>query len=182
MRPRSRKIAVIVTVVCLLNLQRLISQITLQNLMFLRERMMEDLVQESEILPFLTALLLSVHRRRGNFRHIRRKVWAWPRPQNWFYVMLASPPMNVLWTPNFRMERETFDELCQILRGDLTRQEKRLRKPVSVEKRVAVGVWRLSTGNSYRSCGLQFGLGKSTAKVICQEFEEALCRKEELFI
>ena len=63
MRPRSRKIAVIVTVVCLLNLQRLISQITLQNLMFLRERMMEDFVQESEILLFLTALLLSVHRR-----------------------------------------------------------------------------------------------------------------------
>ena len=84
--------------------------------------------------------------------------------------------------PNFQMERETFDELCRILRGDLTRQETRLRKPVSVEKRVAVGVWRLSTGNSYRSCGLQFGLGKSTAKVICQEFEEALCRKEELFI
>ena len=45
-----------------------------------------------------------------------------------------------------RMERETFDELCQIPRGDLTRQETRLRKPVSVEKRVAVGVWRLSTG------------------------------------
>ena len=47
--------------------------------------------------------------------------------------------------PNFQMERETFDELCRILRGDLTRQETRLRKPVSVEKRVAVGVWRLST-------------------------------------
>ena len=96
MRPRSRKIAVIATVVCLLNLQRLISQITLQNLMFLRERMMEDFVQEREILLFLTALLLSVHRRRGNFRHIRRRAWAWPRPQNWFYVMLASPRMNVL--------------------------------------------------------------------------------------
>ena len=53
MRPRSRKIAVIATVVCLLNLQRLISQITLQNLIFLRERM-EDFVQESEILLFLT--------------------------------------------------------------------------------------------------------------------------------
>ena len=146
MRPRSRKIAVIATVVCLLYLQRLISQITLQNLMFLRERMMEDFVQERESLLFLTALLLSVHRRRGNFPHIRRRrAWAWPRPQNWFDVMLASPRLNVLWKPNFRMERETFDELCRILRGDLTRQETRLRKPVSVEKRVAVGVWRLST-------------------------------------
>ena len=64
------------------------------------------------------------------------------------------------------MERETFDELCRLLRGDLMRQETRLRKSVSVEKRVAVGVWRLSSGNSYRSCGLQFGLGKSTAKVM----------------
>ena len=62
------------------------------------------------------------------------------------------------------MDRVTVDELCRILRGDLTRQETRLRKPVSVENRVAVGVWRLSTGNSYRSCGPQFGLGKSTAK------------------
>ena len=114
MRPRSRKIAVIATVVCLLNLQRLMSQITLQNLMFLRGRMMEDFVQESESLFFLTALLLSIHRRRGNFRHIRRRAW-WPRPQNWFDVMLASPRLNVLWKPNFRMERETFDVLCRIL-------------------------------------------------------------------
>ena len=73
MRPRSRKIAVTATVVCLLNLQRLISQITLQNLIFLRERMMEDFVQESEILLFLTALLLSVHRRRGNFSAHKKK-------------------------------------------------------------------------------------------------------------
>ncbi len=60
MRPRSRTIAVIATVVSLLNLQRLISQITLRNLMFLCERMMEDFPQESESLLFLTAVLLSV--------------------------------------------------------------------------------------------------------------------------
>ena len=50
-----------------------------------------------------------------SFRHIRRRAWAWPRPQNWFDVMLASPRLNVLWKPNFRMERETFDGLCRIL-------------------------------------------------------------------
>ena len=163
MRPRSRNIAIIATVVCLLNLQRLTNQITLQNLMYLRERIEEDFVQESESLLFLTAVLLSVLRRRRNFRRIGRRAWAWPRPQNWFDVMLASPRLNTLWKPNFRMERETFEELCRILRGDLMKQETRMRKPVSVEKRVDVGLWRLSTGNSYRSCGLQFGLGKSTA-------------------
>ena len=136
MRPRSRKIAVIATVVCLLNLQRLISQITLRNLMFLRERMMEDFLQESESLLFLTGVLLSVRRRRRNFRHMGRRAWAWPRPQNWFDLMLALPRLNFLWKPNFRMERETFDERFRILRGDLVRQETRLRKRVSVEKRV----------------------------------------------
>ena len=134
--------------------------------MILGERIVEDFVQESESLLFLSAVLLSVRRRRG-FRRIGRRAWAWPRPQNWFDVTLASPRLNILWKPNFRMERETFEELCRIIRGDLMKRETRMRKPVSVEKRVAVGVWRLSTGNSYRSCGLQFGLGKSTAKEIC---------------
>ena len=48
-----------------------------------------------------------------SFRHIRRRAWALPRPQDWFDVMLASPRLNVLWKPNFRMERETFDGLCR---------------------------------------------------------------------
>lgn len=53
------------------------------------------------------------------------------------------------------MKREPFEELCHIIRNDLMKQETRMEKPVSVEKRVAVGLWRLSTGNSYQSCELQ---------------------------
>jgi len=40
------------------------------------------LSKRAKSLLFLTAVLLSVHRRRGNFRHIRRRAWAWLRPQN----------------------------------------------------------------------------------------------------
>jgi len=58
--------------------------------MFLRERMVEDFVQGSESLLFLTTVFLSVHRRRGNFRRIGRRAWAWPRPQNWFDVNLTD--------------------------------------------------------------------------------------------
>ena len=32
---------------------------------------------------------------------------AWPRPQNWFAVLLASPQMEHMWKPNFRMTRAT---------------------------------------------------------------------------
>ena len=59
-----------------------------------------------------------------------------------------------------------------------------MRRPVSVEKRVAVGLWRLATGDTYtcRSCGLQFGIGESTAKVISEQFESTLCRLKNSYI
>ena len=56
-----------------------------------------------------------------------------------------------------------------------------MQKPISLEKCKAVGLWRLSATNSHCSCGLQFGLGKSTAKVIFREFEEALGRNKDMF-
>ena len=143
---------------------------------------MESFVQEGESLLFLTAVLSRIRQRQRNLRNARRRAWVWPRPQNWFNALLTTHQLDVLWKPHFRMERDTFEELCRLLRDDLMKQETRMRKPVSLEKRIAVGLWRLSTGNSYRSCGLQFGLGKSTAKIICQEFEEALCRKKDIFI
>ena len=57
-----------------------------------------------------------------------------------------------------------------------------MRVPISVEERVGLALWRLATGNSYRSCGLQFGYGKSTAKYISNEFERALLRMKDQFI
>ena len=78
------------------------------------------------------------------------------------------------------MESEKFEELSRILRGDVVKEERRMRKPVSLERRI--GRWRLSTGKSYRLGGLRFDLGKSIAKVVCQEVDEALYRKKDLFI
>lgn len=58
------------------------------------------------------------------------------------------------------------------MRVKLQKQQTRFRVPVSLEERVGLALWRLATGNSYNS--LQFGLGKSTAKIICSEFEQAI--------
>ena len=105
-------------------------------------------------------------------------MWAWPRPQNWFDVLLVSPGMESLSKPNFRMSRKTYDELCNVLRAYLIKQDTRMRRPVSVEKRL----WRLATRDTYRSCGLQFGIGESIAKVIADQFESALCRLKNSYI
>ena len=37
-----------------------------------------------------------------------RRAWAWPRPQNWFRVLLANRDMDPLWKMHFRVTRPTF--------------------------------------------------------------------------
>ena len=110
------------------------------------------------------------------------RAWAWPRPQNWSGTLLTCPQMDPLWKIHFRVNRQTFQSLCIPVQADIEKQHTRMRAPVSVEKRVAVSLWRLATGDSYRSCGLQFGIGKSIAKNVCSEFETALVRLKNDFI
>ena len=90
--------------------------------------------------------------------------------------------MDPLWKLHFRVTRPNFEAICDLLRADLQRQQTRMREPVSVEKRVAVSLWRFATGNSFKTWGLQFGLGKSTAKTVCCEFENALISRKDQFI
>ena len=110
------------------------------------------------------------------------RAWAWPRPQNCFRVVLANRDMDSLWKIHFRVTRPTFNTLCDLVRRDLQKQHTRMRSPVSVEARVAVALWRLATGDSFKSCGLQFGIGMSTVKTICSEFERSLLRLKDHFI
>ena len=58
----------------------------------------------------------------------------------------------------------------------------RMRSPVSVKVRVGVALWRLATGDSFKSYGLQFGPGMSTASTIYDEFERSLLQLKDQFI
>lgn len=49
-----------------------------------------------------------------------------------------------------------------------------MRRAILVEKRVAAALWRLATGNSYRTTGLVFGVGRCTALKLKNEFCSAL--------
>ena len=113
---------------------------------------------------------------------LRRRACVWPQPQNWFRLLIANPALHFLWKEHFRVTHETFEYLCDLVRADLQTQKTQMRAPISVEETVGLALWRLATGNSYRSCGLQFGYGKSTAKYICSEFEHALLRMKDQFV
>lgn len=99
--------------------------------------------------------------------------WVNPRSQDWWQLIQTSWTDRD-WLKNFRMRRDTFRTLCNILEPYLSRQHTRYRRPHSVEIRVAICLWRLATNLEYRSISHLFGVGTSTCCVITQEVITAI--------
>ena len=76
------------------------------------------------------------------------------------------------------MSQATFECICRLAGPAIVRQNTRMRDAVLVEKRVAVSLWRLVTGECYRSCGLMIGLAKPTVV----KFVEAICLTSSSFL
>ena len=70
---------------------------------------------------------------------------------------------NTWWWQSFKVSWPKFDYICRAVGPVIRRQDTHLREAIPVETRATVGLWRLVTGDSYRSCGLMFGIAKSTA-------------------
>ena len=57
---------------------------------------------------------------------------------------------------------------------DIQREDTNFREAVPVAKRIAASLWKLGTGESYRSVGVSFGLGTSTTFYVTESFMDAL--------
>ena len=111
----------------------------------------------------------------ANFYHSRRKIcrrrkfaWVLERPQFWFENMVLNQYADNIWQEHFQISRQTFQFVCNLVGPHLVRQDTNMRRAILVEKRVlvAVALWRLATGNSYRTTGLVFGVGRCTALTV----------------
>lgn len=80
------------------------------------------------------------------------------------------------------MSRATFEFIFRLVGPAIARQNTRMRDAVPVGKRVAVSLWRLATGECYRSRGLMIGLAKPTVVMCYHDFVEAICRLQDDFI
>ena len=122
----------------------------------------------------------------GRFRIARRqrRRRAWPRPRNYLEELLLNREMDHQWKEHFRVNRETFRFLCQTLSNDIQRQDTQFRSAVPVRKCVAMSHCTLGLGTSecYYSVGLNFGLGKATAKFITNDVVNALVTRYNDFI
>ncbi|XP_048347927.1 protein ANTAGONIST OF LIKE HETEROCHROMATIN PROTEIN 1-like [Sphaerodactylus townsendi] len=105
---------------------------------------------------------------------MERAFWVQPGRSEWWEKVVLPHWDDPLWQENFRMSRQTFMELCNRLRPVLERQTTNMRAPITVEKQLAIAVWKLATPDSYRSVAECFGVGRSTVSRIVMEVCQAL--------
>ena len=117
-----------------------------------------------------------------------RQIWALERREFWFSNLWERSndeeciALQRQWKDDFRMSRKTFESIVEIVPPRLQKQNTQLKNAIPVEKRVAVVIWRLATGDSYRAVGKTFGIGKSTAVSITHDFYKELSRISRRFI
>ena len=92
------------------------------------------------LLNFFICLL----RERRRHQMKKRQIRTLPRPQGWFKEMLENPVHNLSWKKHFRIERGTFDYICNLVRDDMQMQQNHMRRTFTVEEYdVRYGDWLL---------------------------------------
>ena len=66
----------------------------------------------------------------------------------------------------------------RVVQAALEKRDTQFWRAISIEKRVAIALWRLSTGNLFRNIAKTFVVGKSTAFQIPREFCSEMLRLE----
>jgi Stage III sporulation protein D len=78
------------------------------------------------------------------------------------------------WVANFRMRKPTFQLLCDRLRPSLEPSEFSIQLPLSVEKKVAITLYKMASCSEYRVVANQFGVAKSTVHTAFYEVVKAI--------
>ena len=135
----------------------------------MRRRLQALYDQQEEDLREVLAVIVSDRIARSA---VQRRV-LWVRSRNQSFTEITASWDDLEWKRNFRINRITFQRLCTELRGKLEHLST-VRTAVSVEKRVAITLWRLGTNMEYRTISHLFGVGISTACVIVHEVCKAI--------
>ena len=114
-----------------------------------------------------------------------RRIWQLERQGRWFETMWEhrdDHDYQTYWKADFRMSGESFQKLVRLFSPALIKRDTQFHWAIAVKKRVAIAIWRLATGNSFRSIAKAFAVGISTAVTICKEFCGELKRRSSEYI
>ena len=137
---------------------------------------MNQNLRRFQMLQTTTNLLLLAVARVANPR-LDREFWVIPRPEiGGFEVILQDERQSRYWKEHFRMQKPTFLRLVEIVEPEICKRDTVFRHAISPAKRVAIALWRLAGGASFRAIGTHFDVGKSTCVAITKEFCKALNR------
>ena len=98
------------------------------------------------------------------------------RSDVWWNNVVMRTSTHQDWLQNFRMCKETFLYICNRLSPELERSDTVMRRPLSVQRRVAVCLWCLATPTEYRTIAHLFGIGRSTVCDIVHETCRAIVK------
>uniref|UniRef100_A0A8C3TDU6 DDE Tnp4 domain-containing protein n=1 Tax=Chelydra serpentina TaxID=8475 RepID=A0A8C3TDU6_CHESE len=110
----------------------------------------------------------------GQVHAVERRFWAQETSTDWWDCTVLQLWDDQQWLQNFRICKGTFMELCELLSPALKRQNTKMRAALTVEKRMAIALWKLETPDSYRSVADQFGVGKSTVGAVVMQVAKAI--------
>ena len=114
-------------------------------------------------------------KRKGKRERKQRRFWVRPgRSDAWWKNFVSDVTLTEEWRENLRMSRQTFTLLCQALSPFVSSKKMHLRKPISVQKKVAVTLYYLSDGGRLRKTANAFGLAVSTVSVIVKNVTQAI--------
>ena len=79
--------------------------------------------------------------------------WPWTlrRPRfGWFELMLEDESQSRYWKEHFRLCKDMFLRLVDLVSSEISRRDTRLRKAIPPDKQVVIALWRLAGGASFR--------------------------------
>ena len=131
--------------------------------------------------------IIYAHQNLVRFFHLpdTRRYWMIKYGQSWFDWLWNNRDNELFketWKKEFRFSLETFYFLVDLVQDKIEKCDMSFRKVVPLEKWVAVTLWWLATGNSYRTTSKVFGIGLSTVAKVIYEFCEAMLEISHEFI
>ena len=102
---------------------------------------------------------------------------------SWFEIHYNDPLIpDDYFKEQLRVRKETFEVILNHLNPHLTREDTAMHDCIPPEKVLAIGLYRLSHGNSYVSIGPTFNVGKSTVIEAVQDVVNAPFDASDQFI